>query len=105
MQFGGVFSLQQILDQLPGVAEPGGLNISQRQIVAVIVGRGIDLLGLFKKRGGFGNFASTDVGFTQVVVGIKAARFEFYRFPKLLCSEIQLSQAREICGEVGSGRR
>ena len=105
VQFRSVFSLQEMLEQLPGVGEPAGLNVSQGQVVAVIVGSRIDLLSLFEERSGLGDFPSANVGFTQVVVGIKAPRLKLDGFLELLGGEIELSQAGQIGGEVRSGRR
>src|SRR6266566_6899717 len=93
-----------MLNQLPGVREPTDLKVSQRQVVAVIVG-GIDLLGLFEKGGGGGDFAGANVGFAEVVVGVEVARVEFDGFLELLGGEIEFSQTREIGSKVGSGGR
>ena len=51
MQLGGVFEFQKLLNQLPRIRQPPGKNVCQRQIVAIVVGRGIDPLGLFESMG------------------------------------------------------
>ena len=94
VQFRGVFAFQKILDQLPGVCEPAGLNVCQRQIVAVIVGGRIDLLGLFEERRGVGDLAGANVGFAQVVIGVEVARVKLDRFLELLGSEVEFAKPR-----------
>jgi len=56
------------------------------------------LLGLFKKRRGGGDFSRANVGFTQVVVGVKVPRFELDRLLELLGGQFKFSQVREIGG-------
>src|SRR5438046_9317981 len=93
------------MDQLPGVRESADLNVSQRQVVAVIVGGGIDLLSLFEEGSGVGDFAGANIGFAEVVIGVEVGRVKLYRFLELLGGEIEFSQTREIGGKVGSGGR
>ncbi len=106
MQFRRVLFLQQILDQLPAPRPSRPVKtISQRQVVAVVVGRRIDLLGLLQKGHGLGNFARADVKLAQVVVGVEIPRLELDRFLELFFRQVKLSHARQIGSEVGSGRR
>jgi len=80
------------MDQLPGVLESADLNVSQRQVVAVIVGGGIDLLSLFEEGRGVGDFAGANIGFAEVVIRVEVARVELDRFLELLGGEIEFSQ-------------
>src|SRR5213078_980291 len=93
------------MDQLPGVRESADLDVSQRQVVAVIVGGGIDLLSLFEEGSGVGDFAGANIGFAEVVIRVEVAWVELDRFLELLGGEIEFSQVREIGGKVGSGGR
>ena len=90
---------------MPGIRKPPGQNISQSQIVAVVVGRRIDSLGLLEKGRGIGHFSRPDIKLTQVVVGVEVPRFELSRLPEFHSRQFHLSQAHEIGGQIGSGGR
>ena len=87
----------------PGIREPADSKVSQRQVVAVIVGGRIDLLSLFEKGRGVGDFARANIGLAQIVVGVEVARVEIHGLLELFGGEIEFPQTREIGGKIGSG--
>ena len=93
------------MHQLPGICELSGKKVSEGQIVAVVVGRRIDFLGLTEKGCRLGDFSGTDVKLTQVVVGVEVSRFELNCLPEFHSRQFHLSQAHQVGRQVGSGGR
>ena len=48
MQFRGIFAADKTVDQVPSISEPSGKEISQGQIVSVVVGCPIDSLSVLE---------------------------------------------------------
>src|SRR5579885_3523517 len=61
VQFRGIFALQKLLDEEPGVVQPSGKEIGEGEIVAVVVGARIDLLCLFQVRNGLCELPGADI--------------------------------------------
>ena len=61
MQFRSVFLPQQRRNGLASRFELTGDQVGERQIVAIVVGTGIDALGLFQVGDGVGDFSGLDV--------------------------------------------
>ena len=60
-----------------------GENISQRQIVAIVIRGGVDFLSFAQKRDSSGDLARADIRLSQIVVGVEIARLKLNRLLEL----------------------
>jgi hypothetical protein len=101
VEFGGVLKFQKQLDLQTGVGQTPRGKIRERQIIAIVVGGGIDVLGTLKIRHSIGDFLGLNVELAKVVIGVKILRLELDGPLELLSGTLKLSQADEIRGEIG----
>jgi len=102
VEFGGIFLVEEIVDELARIGELIGHDKGKGEVVAVVVGRRFYFLGALKEGNGLRDFSDADIGFAQVVIGVEAIRSEFRSFLKLGQSEIWFADAHEAGGEIGA---
>ena len=105
VQFRGVLFFEQALNEPPCLGEPPGEKVSQRQIVAVVVGRRVDALRPFEKRERIGDLSGLNVELAQIMVGEESPRFQIQRLAELLSGQFGLPGMRKARRQIGSGRR
>ena len=91
MQFRSVLLLNHCLDELLRLAKPSGQEIRLGQVVAIAIGRGIDLLRLFEKGPCIRDLSGLDIKLTQVMVGLEILRFQHERLSQLLRGKFSFS--------------
>ena len=101
VQLPRVFQLDQVVDDLARLVALAEQEIGHGQIVAVVVGAGIDLLGLFEVGLGFGNLSRLNVELAQVVVGVVARGLQRECLAELLAGQIGFAGMREARAQVG----
>src|SRR6266478_846225 len=104
VQLGGVLLLQETLKKLASISEASSDNVGERQIVAVVVRVGLDALGLLQIRSGRGDLSASDVQLAKVVIGVVIPGLELKRFLELLFGKGKFFPAREVSGQIRSGR-
>ncbi len=100
VQLGGGFQFQEILNRLAGFLEMGSVKVRESKVVAVVVGSGIDALGLFEERDGCCDFSGLSVEFTEIVISIVIFWLKCHGLFELDFGLIEFSGASEIGGVV-----
>ena len=90
MQFSGIFSLLKILNELRGLTKLSSFEIRQREIIPIVVRR-TNLLRFFEQWHRVRNPSGLDVEFTQIVVSIVVARFQFKSLTKLPLRQLRFA--------------
>ena len=101
VQLGGVFLLQQRLDESARIFRAADADVGEREVVAVVVVRGVDVLRLFEIRRGVGDFALANVGFAEIVIRVEIVGLELNGFAEMLLGFGAFAKARKIGGEIG----
>jgi len=68
-----------------------GENISQRQIVAIVIRGGLDFLSFAQKRDSRGNLARANIRLSEIMVGVEIARLKLNRLPELRFRQVVLA--------------
>ena len=105
MELGGGFQFQEILNRLAGFLEMGSVKVRDCKVVAVVVGSGIDALGLFEEGDGCRDFSGLSVEFAEIMIGIVIFRLKCNGLFELEFGLIEFSGAGEIGGVVCAGFR
>jgi len=104
VEFRGVFFFEEGFYDLPRFREAIGQKVGEGEVVAVVIGGWIGVLGALEIGNGFGEFARAGVEFAEIVIGVVGVRLERDGFFELLFGEIGLAKREQIVAEVSVRR-
>src|SRR5580704_1079616 len=87
VELGGIFLLEQRLNQGARVFGAADADVGESEVVAVVVVGGVELLCFLEVRSGVGDFAFADVGFAEIVIGVEIIGFELSGFAEVLLGD------------------
>src|ERR1700730_9612563 len=105
VQFRGLRLLQQGADKFASVRKPAGDNVSKRQVVAIVVGGGINPLRLFQVSSSYADLSSTDVKFAKIVIRVIVLGLQLQRFLELGFGQLQFSQPHKVDRKIHARAR
>ena len=91
MEFGSILAFNKIVNPLPSIAEAPCQQIRQRQVVTVVVGGRIEVLGLLQIGNGLGHFIHPRKKLAEIVIGFVVLRSESHCFLELLLGQVRLA--------------
>ena len=102
MEFRGVFYLEEGLNKLARFWQAIAEEIGEGEVVTVVVGGRIGVLGAFEIGDGFGELVGAGVEFAEIVIGVVGTGIEGDGFFELGLGEIGLAElnqnvARDWC--------
>lgn len=102
VELGGVFLLEESLDELAGVGKAIGEEISEGKVVAVVVYGRIGELRALEIGDGFPEFAGAGVEFAEIVIGVVGVGFEGEGLFELRLGKVGLAEVEKIVAEIGA---
>lgn len=84
------------------VAQSSGHHVGQREVVAIVVGGGLELLRLFEIRQSFRNGSLADINFAEIVIRFVIIGIEFRGFCELFLRQFHFSQSSIVRREIGT---